>query len=210
LAEIERCQRTFAGQIAVRAGVEIGEPHKAPSAVAKFLDAHEFDFVLGSLHIVHGLPDFSTKCLFSDRTLGEGVGVYLGELAELAAAGDFDVLSHFDIICRAAYRAFGSLLLDFGLYEDAVRHVLRILIERGKGIEINTATTYRGMGSLAPAQQVLRWYRELGGTIVTVGSDAHTRRAVGARCDDAIDVAASAGFIRLATFERRHVRWLSI
>ena len=155
------------------------------------------------------LPNFSRR-YFRDQTLEEGVTSYFTALEVQAAAGDFDVLAHFDIICRAAHRAFGTAIADYSPYEDFIRQVLRTLVQRGKGLEINTATTYRGMGGLASALQVLRWYRELGGEIITFGSDAHHARDVGAGCDDALEVARSAGFDRLATYEGRQVRWVKI
>ncbi len=193
----------------MRAGVEVGEPHEHPEAVAALLAAHEFDVVLGSLHFVNDLPSFSRR-YFRDQTLEEGVASYFSALAALAVAGDFDVLAHFDIICRAAYRAFGAVIADYSPYEGLMRQVLRILIERGKGLEINTAIAYRRMGDLASTLQVLRWYREMGGDIITLGSDAHHPRDVGAGCDGALDLARSAGFDRLATYEGRQVRRVSI
>ena len=209
LAEIARCQRKYGQALTVRAGVEVGEPHKHPDAVAALLAGYEFDVVLGSLHFVDDLPSFSSR-YFRDQTLEEGVTSYFSALADQAAAGDFDVLAHFDIICRAAYRAFGAAIADYSPYERLVRQVLRILIERGKGLEINTATTYRRMGDLASTLQVLRWYREMGGGIITLGSDAHCPRDVGAGCDAALDVARAAGFDWLATYEGRQVRRVRI
>jgi histidinol-phosphatase (PHP family) len=84
------------------------------------------------------------------------------------------------------------------------------MIERGKGLEINTVTYRRGMGDPSPPLQVLRWYRELGGEILTFGSDAHTPAAIGACSDVALEMAQAAGFTRLATFERRQVYWTRI
>ena len=189
--------------------MEIGEPNEHPDAVAALLGANEFDFVLGSLHFVDGVPDFSRR-YFSDQTLEEGVTSYFTALEDQAATGDFDVLAHFDIITRAAYRAFGSAIPDYGPYEEIVRRVLRVLVERGKGLEVNTASVYRGMGDFAPILQVLRWYRDLGGEIVTVGSDAHTVGDVGASYGAALRIVRAAGFARLASFEKRQIHWVKI
>jgi len=123
----------------------------------------------------------------------------------LAAEADYDVLAHLDTVRRAAYRAFGLKALDYTPYEETIRRTLRTLVERGKGLEINTVTYRRGMGDPSPPLQVLRWYRELGGEIITFGSDAHTPDAIGSCFDVALEMAQAAGFTRLATFERRQV-----
>ncbi len=57
---------------------------------------------------------------------------------------------------------------------------------------------------------MLRWYRELGGETITFGSDAHTAADVGAHFAVAREIALAAGFSRLATFERRQLRWVKI
>jgi hypothetical protein len=61
-----------------------------------------------------------------------------------------------------------------------------------------------------PFASILRWYRELGGEIITIGSDAHTPEAVGADFETALEIAQAAGFTRLATFEERRIVWLEI
>lgn len=208
LAEIERCRRQYGDTLTIRAGVEIGEGHTHPDRATALLKTHEFDFVLGSLHWVDGHPTWDGR-YFSRQTLEEGLRAYFDELARLAAEADYDILAHFGIVRRAAYKAFGLQTLDYAPYERTIRRILRILIERGKGLEINTATCRRGMGTPSPTPQVLRWYRQMGGEILTLGSDAHTCGAIGAYLDTALDLAREAGFKRLPTYyEKREPRWM--
>jgi len=209
LAEIERCRRRYGHRLTVRAGVEVGEAHVYRDRVAALLEGHEFDFVLGAVHWVDGRPDFDGR-YFTGQTLAEGLRAYFEELVRLAAEADYDVLAHFDIVRRAAHRSFGPQMLDYAPYEETIRHILRTLVERGKGLEINTSTYRRGMGDPSPPLEVLRWYRELGGEILTLGSDAHTAGSVGSCLDVALEMAQTAGFTRLATFEKRQVHWTRI
>ena len=209
LAEIERCQSEYGDRLTIRAGVEIGEGHVFRDQAAAMLEAHDFDFVLGSLHWVDGRLHCDGR-YFAGRTLDEGLRAYFEELACLAAEADYDVLAHLDTVRRAAYYAFGLQALDYAPYEETIRRILRTLVERGKGLEINTVTYRRGMGDPSPPLQVLRWYRELGGEILTFGSDAHTPDAIGSCSDVALEMAQAAGFTRLATFERRQVYWARI
>jgi len=209
LAEIERCRRKYGDHLAIRAGVEIGEGHVYRAQAAALLEAHEFDFVLGSLHWVDGRLHCDGR-YFAGRTLDEGLRAYFEELARLAAGADYDVLAHLDTVRRAAYRAFGLERLDYAPYEETIRRILRTLVERGKGLEVNTVTYRRGIGDPSPPLQVLCWYRELGGEILTFGSDAHTPGAIGSCFDVALEMARAAGFTRLARFEKRRASWWEI
>jgi histidinol-phosphatase (PHP family) len=209
LAQIERCRRRYGHDLTIRAGVEIGEPHVYRDRAAALLKAQEFDFVLGSVHWVRGRPDWDER-YFSEQTLEEGLHAYFEELARLAAEAYYDVLAHFDVVRSAAHRSFGLITLDYAPHEEAIRDALRTVVERGKGLEINTATCRRGMGEPNPTLQVLRWYRELGGEILTFGSDAHTADSIGACFDVASEMARAAGFTRLATFAQRKLGWVAI
>jgi histidinol-phosphatase (PHP family) len=209
MAAIERCKRRYGDRLTIRAGVEIGEPHVHRGQLAELLDAHEFDVVLGSLHWIGGRLHCDGH-YFDGRSLDDGLRAYFNQLADLAAEADYDVLAHFDTVRRAAVKAFGVTRLDYAAYDETIRGILRTLVERGKGLEVNTVTYRRGMGDPSPPLQILRWYRELGGEILTFGSDAHTAGAIASHFDVALEMARAVGFTRVATFERRQIHWMRI
>jgi histidinol-phosphatase (PHP family) len=126
----------------------------------------------------------------------------------LACEGDFDVLGHLDLVKRDA-RKFGKPYDGPGPYADMIRTALRAIVERGKGIEINTSPLRKGLTEPCPSLDILRWYRELGGEVLTLGSDAHTPDAIGADFEPVLEMAQAAGFARLARFERRQLTWMS-
>ena len=107
-------------------------------------------------------------------------------------------------------RKFGLVYDGPEPYADMIRTVIRSLVERGKGLELNTSPLRMGQPEPCPSFQVLRWYRELGGEILTFGSDAHQPEAIGSYFDAALEIARAAGFTRLATFEHRKTRWVKI
>ncbi len=199
---VQQARARFAGRLTVRAGVECGETHLYRENVTALLSAHPYDFVLGSLHWVDRRPTFN-EAFFDGLTLDEGLALYFDELARLAAVGEYDVLAHLDIIRRAAYRRFGLLALDLAPHESRLRRALHIAAARGKGIEVNTSYSRKGMGEPGPPLQVLRWFREEGGRIVTLGSDAHRPQAVGADFDRALAAVRKAGFEQLTVFNQR-------
>lgn len=208
LAEIRRCMIAYGDLLTIRAAVEIGEGHVYKQEVAELLQ-RPFDLVLASLHWVDGRPVFDAR-YFADQSLEKGLRAYFEELAQLAAEADYDVLAHFDIIRRAVYRVYGLGTLDYTTYEEIIRHILETVVERGKGIEINTSNCWKGLGDPNPTLQILQWYRQESGEILVFGSDAHRYDAIGLDFDVALDMARAAGFERLSRFERRRVSWIEI
>ena len=208
LAEIKRCRASYGDRLTIRAGVELGEPHIFSREAAAVLDGGDFDFVLGSAHYADGMQA-AWKAPFFEQPLRQAYEAYFHQVALLAAEGDFDVLSHLDLVKRDA-RRFGKVYDGPEPYADMIRAALRSIVERGKGIEINTSPLRRGQTEPCPTLQILRWYRELGGEILTLGSDAHRPEYVAADFDVALEMARAAGFARLATFDQRQIRWIRI
>jgi len=208
LAEIERCRARYGDRLTVRAGVEMGEPHLFAQQAQGVLAAGEFDFVIGSAHYSDDMQA-AWKEVYFEQPLRRAYESYFRQVASLAAEGDFDVLGHLDLIKRDA-RKLGKVYDGPQPYADMIRAALRSVVERGKGIEINTSPLRRGQPDPCPSLEILRWYREMGGEILTLGSDAHRPEHVGAHLDVALEMARAAGFERLARFERRRVRWVEI
>ncbi|MGD2146183.1 MAG: histidinol-phosphatase HisJ family protein [Anaerolineae bacterium] len=208
LAAIRQCRQRYEGQLTVLAGVEVGEPHLFPAETEAAIACDDFDIVLGSAHYASGMQAAWLEDYF-EQPLSVAYESYLQQVADLSAKGDFDVLAHLDLVKRDA-RIFGRSYDGPGPYADLIRTALRSLVERGKGIELNTSPLRLGQGDPSPSSQILRWYRELGGEILTLGSDAHSPGAVGSHLDVAIDVAKAAGFTHLATFRKRQIDWAEI
>lgn len=210
LAELAHCRARFAGRLTIRAGVEVGEPHLFAQEARRVLAAGAFDYVIGSAHYAQPMQ-CAWKPAFFEQPLRQAYRAYFRQVAKLAQEGDFDVLGHIDLVKRDAAK-FGKPYDGPGPYEDLIRAALRAVVERGKGIEINTSPLYKGpgMGEPCPSLQILRWYRELGGERLTFGSDAHTPDRVGAHFDVALEMARAAGFTRLTRFERRQATWIEI
>jgi histidinol-phosphatase (PHP family) len=221
LEAIGQCRDRYGDRLVIRAGVEIGEPHLFSQEANGILDSGDFDFVIGSAHYA-AAPDGSDgsgsagmqcawKASFFEQPLHQAYEAYFRQVVHLAKEGDFDVLGHLDLIKRDA-REFSIPYDGPGPYADMIRAALRFIVERGKGIEINTSALYKGKGMTepCPSLEVLRWYRELGGEILTIGSDAHSPGKIGAHFDVAHAMAQAAGFTRLATFERRRIAWKKI
>jgi histidinol-phosphatase (PHP family) len=172
LAAIEECRGRFPG-LRILSGLELGEPHRHVDAVAKILGAGVFERVLGSLH---SLPDgelfVEPPSLYGRQEAAAVIRRYLAEAARLVAENDvFAVLAHIDYPIRHWPSDAGPF--DPAAFEGEFRHVLRLLADSGRVLEVNTKVP------LHP--QVVGWWRNEGGRAVSFGSDAHdpTRLAFG-------------------------------
>jgi histidinol-phosphatase (PHP family) len=208
LAAITACRTRYGDQLTIRAGIEVGEPHIFAEEASEIVGTDDFDVVLGSAHYAAGMKAAWLEDFF-EQPLRQAYESYFGQVVDLAAEGDFDVLTHIDLVKRDA-RKFGKVYDGPEPYADMIRTALRSLVERGKGLELNTSPLRRGQPEPCPSLEVLRWYRDLGGEILVVGSDAHAPDAIGAHLDLAVEMAKSAGFGRLAIFEQRRVDWVRI
>jgi histidinol-phosphatase (PHP family) len=206
-AELERCRAEFAGRLTIRAGVELGEPHRFADQDRALLARYPFDYVLGSLHWVGSDSIFDLR-YFQDRPEPEAFRLYFEELEQVTRAGGFDILSHLDVPVRAAFAVYGRY--DPCDHADYIRPILRSCVERGLALDINTAALRRRAQVLNPGLEILRWYVELGGERVTLGSDAHRPDQVGAHLDVALDAARAAGLKYLTFFEQRQPRLVPI
>ena len=199
-AELERCRELFAGKLVIRAGIEIGDSHRFAEEIAQVVRARPYDFSIGSVHWIDDEAPFGAP-FFQRHDAAWAYSGYFREMTGLARAEDYDVVGHLDLPKREGTEFYGAFKCDD--YSDVVRDVLKALVERGKGIEINTSGWRRSAGEPCPALPILRWYAELGGEILTIGSDAHRPIHVALRRAEAVEMAREAGLRWLTTFEAR-------
>ena len=207
--KLAAARQTFAPQgLTIRAGVEVGEYHIYHDGVKPVLEAWPYDFVLGSLHWV-GDDLMFDRAYFRAHTPQEAIAPYFTELLKMVRFGGFDVLAHADVFKRVAYEIYQRY--DAREWEDLIRPVWQACIEQGIGIEINTAALRRDIGQIHPSLDALRWYREMGGELLTFGSDGHEPDQVAYGFGTARDLALAAGFTRVCCYENRQVvRWIVI
>jgi len=198
--EIRRVRKSLDGQLILRAGVEIGEPHRFPAEVGALLDRYPYDFVIGSLHYVGDDFMFDNK-LLQRRGADEIMQSYFLELGEMTRAPQFDILGHMDVPVRNGRPIWGSY--DPRRYEVLVRAVLQNCIRCGIALDVNSAGLRKPANNLMPDLLILHWYREMGGQRLTLGSDAHAPADVGLHLDQALKFIRESGLKFITRYERR-------
>lgn len=205
--EVYAAAAAYRGRVTVKLGIELGQGHHIPEMAQELLSGAEFDFVLGSLHNLYRQTDYYFVD-YASADLAALIQAYTEDLYRMAASADFDVAAHLTYPLR--YIKSYDPNFDLRPFYDDFAQVMKKLIERGKGLEVNTSTLRKGLGFTMPPDGLLRLYRELGGEILTVGSDAHTTQDVGCDIAGTRRHLAELGFRYLAVYERREPRFLNL
>ena len=167
----------------IRRGMEFGLLEHNQSLLLQKLSQRHYDFVLGSVHFVHGL-DVYFKEYWQGKIPGDAQREFLEEtLKRVQSHEDFDVLAHLTFLMKSPFNPTRSPL-EYVAHREVLDEILRTLAAKGKGLEMNTSGVDRSVGFL-PTIDFFRRFHELGGEIVTVGSDAHRCERVGQYCDTA-------------------------
>ena len=186
LACIEECRGRFPG-LRILSGVEAGESHLFSASAGAVVRSGGFDRVLGSLHAVPYQGRLvGADALFGSMSADDTMRYYFAELIRLIDGSDlFQVLAHLDFPRR--YWPKGPHRYSEAPFEEEYRAVLAALAATGRALEINTKSPLASV-------DLVRWWREAGGTAVSFGSDAHLPHRVGDRFKLAVDVVEAAGF----------------
>ena len=186
--------------LSIKRGFEFGLTDWNRPELQAMLNSRPFDFVIGSVHFVDGFDPYDRE-YWIDKTEREAYLGYLERILECIKIHDgFDVLGHLTYVSRSVYNPTKNLL-EYRDYSDICDEIFKVLIRKDKGIEINTSAVGT-LGVLLPSYDFVKRFHELGGKIVTVGSDAHSPERVGQHIDKALKLAKEV-FGYVCTFEKR-------
>jgi histidinol-phosphatase (PHP family) len=199
--KIAEMKKRYRGRIEIRTGVELGlQPH-LKERLNSLLQSHTFDFVIGSSHLVdHMDPYYPTY--WEGKTNQEGIHRYYESIIENCNAFDgFHVYGHLDYIIRyAPIKPEEKTVDSYGDYTDVLDECLKTILSHDRGIEVNSAGFKYGLGHPHPSPNLLKRYRELGGELITIGSDAHEPKHLCYDFDRVADLLKEIGFRYYAVF----------
>ena len=207
--ELLALKKNYEDVLDVRIGIELGLQTHITEKLKAFVETYsQLDFIIGSSHIVNGRDPYYPE-YFEGRTQKAAYLEYFESVLENVRIFDgFDVYGHLDYIVR--YGPEKNKDYSYTEYADIIDEILRQLIERGKGIELNTAGYRYGLGQPNPCEDIVKRYRELGGEIITLGSDAHEPKDVGSGFAAACGILKSAGIKYIASFRKRKPEFFRI
>ncbi len=202
--EVDRTRETVSG-IKILKGIEVGVNKDCREQLAEVLARNEFDQIIASVHYLDGMDPFRGE-FYIGRTWEDAYSYYLELLwEEMQWLGErFDIMGHYDYIVRyGPYPQTSILYRDFA---DLLDSMLRFLAENGKALEVNTKT-YQDFSGRTPVldPDILIRYRELGGEIISLGSDSHYAGHVGFNFPHFAEYIKSFGFRYTAHYEGRRL-----
>lgn len=211
IEEQVKLREKFRGKLDIVIGVEMGQPMQDKEKAAELSNDDRLDFTIGSHHMNAGVDDFyyldygkmtdsEIKCLLDDC---------FTQTLEMCIGSDLDVLGHLTYPLRYICGEYGRQV-DMKAYEEIVREIFKALISRGKGIEINTSGLRQKYGRTFPEFETVKLYRELGGEILSIGSDAHKTADLGKGIIEGIEMAKAAGFRYTAYFKHHEPKFLKL
>ena len=178
---MQELQKEYAGKLNIRIGIELGLRTYLKEYYEELMKKYPFDFIIGSVHNVPYKKDAggnlvytdpAAEKLFADRTDKEAYRLMMETTLENVKTFDcFQTLGHLDYVVR--YGKTRKKEYSYAEFSDIIDEILKLLIEKEKGLEVNAAGLKYGLPFAHPHPDILKRYRKLGGEIITIGADAH-------------------------------------
>ncbi|MBN2879611.1 MAG: histidinol-phosphatase HisJ family protein [Clostridia bacterium] len=197
--EIDEYNKKYT-DIYIAKGIEIGHINRKKDEISKVLDTIEFDFIIDSAHFVDEVDPYYPE-YYVGKTKEQA---YYDYLREILGSIDYmddrvSVIGHIGYAAR--YSPYEDYRLRYEDYKDVIDELLIKAVKRGIGIEINTSNFGRQRDEVMPPVSIIKRYRQLGGEIITIGSDAHRVNDIGKGFEVARQIALEAGFKYISIFK---------
>ncbi|WP_040197977.1 histidinol-phosphatase HisJ family protein [Candidatus Soleaferrea massiliensis] len=208
--ETRKAKAAFGKQLEITNGIEIGQPLQAVKNAETALESNPYDFVLASVHNLTDEEDFY-YLNYAELTLEEVYSLlerYFIEVLDTAKWNRFDSLAHLTYPLRYIHEA--GITVELSRFDDLIDEIFKTLIQNGKALELNTSGLRQPIGQTLPSPALVRRYRELGGELITIGSDAHRHTDLGAGISDGMGIAKEAGFQYFAFYKQHSPKMLTM
>ena len=191
-------KQIYNNKINLKFGIEFGIQAHHAIYFQKIYDKYPFDFVLLSFHQIQD-KELWNQDFQNGKPQAEYNKIYFEEILNtIQVYNDYSVLAHMDLMRR--YDRYGEYPTQKSY--KIIEQILRHLINHGKGIEVNTSSFRYKLNDLMPSRDILKLYKELGGEIITIGSDSHQENQVGNKIIEAKTILKSLGYSHFTTFDK--------
>lgn len=191
----------YAENINIVFGIEIGMSYNFAEEIKKFTNSFPFEFIICSSHQFFGQDLYLDDCFKGKEKKEAYTEYFTAVLKNTQCIDDYNVYGHLDFVNR--YSNYDDNTLEYKDYSDIIDEILKTIIESGKGIEINTSGYRYKLNRTHPSTNILKRYKELGGEIITVGSDAHFAKDIAEHFDTAYEILKNIGFKYITLFRNR-------
>lgn len=208
VAEIDRCRQLFDGKIKLLKGIELAEGYMLPELAKWAASFADYDVIIGSVHSytvggklkIHSMEDFST---LSEEETYEVFNLYFDDIIKvLDAEVKVDILAHLTYPSRYINGKYARRE-NIMSCEEKMRYILELIIRKDIALEVNTSNHKTDFKVFMPHGEIIKMYREMGGKLITLGSDAHEAKHASIAFSEAAELIKSIGFSELYYYEKR-------
>ncbi len=208
LAAMKTLKEQYQDKIQIEIGIELGLQRHINDYLETLTKQFHFDYIIGSSHFIDGLDPYE-PAFYENRPETEAYRRFFQISMERIQAMDcFDSYGHLDYVVR--YGPTKNSMYRPSDYEEYIDAILKTLIQRGKALECNTGGFRYGLGHPNPCEDILRRYRQLGGELITIGSDAHTPDYLGYEFNLAAKLLKECGFRFYTVYHNRQPEFLPL
>ncbi|MBQ5746516.1 MAG: PHP domain-containing protein [Clostridia bacterium] len=201
-----KCAEEYKGRTEVLRGIELGEVIWNYDIAKSISEKFELDVIIGSVHAVrykdmtkpYSYIDFSSV---TDEDLHGFMSQYFDDMLEMAENADFDILANLTCPLRYINGKYG-LGMDISPFSEKIENILKAVIRKGISLEVNTSGTDT-FSDYMPPREVIKKYFDLGGRMVTLGSDAHKAQDASKGFDQGVQMLKDIGFDGIYYYKSR-------
>ncbi len=210
IADVLYAQKKYGHHLDVTCGLEVDEYLDDPKGNDELLSLHDYDVLLGSIHYLKNMDwDLQySKIVYdesiSDQKLIDYLKAYFEAIGLMAERTDIDVLAH--LTCPLRYiNGRHKRNLDITCLEPMIKSILKVIIDRKIALEINTTGITREEfgGALCPDEEIIKTYRDMGGKLITLGSDAHRTSSLAIGFKESMEILKKIGFEKYHFYKNR-------
>lgn len=206
--KITNLKEKYKDKISIIWGAEVDLEKDQLDITNNFVNKYDLEFVIGSVHTIERV-DLYNNTFFENKEKKLAFEEYFYNVYECVKVHDcYNVIGHLDYVNR--YGNYKDNSLYYHEYKDIIDQILIELIKKNKGLEVNTSGYKYNLGHVHPQLDILKRYKELGGEILTIGSDAHTIKHLGDHFEDGYKTIKEAGFKYLTRFKNKQISFEKI
>lgn len=210
---VRRLNEKYGEKCLILSGVEIGEGFWYSREYEKIHSLLAYDVILGSVHCVkfkdlekpYSGIDFSK---LTSEQIYSYMDCYFNDILEMLSTTDFDVLAHMTCPLRYITGKYG-IKVDLSAFDGKITDILKAIINKGIALEVNTSG-YSAIKDSIPDREILKKYFDMGGYLITLGSDAHIAENASYCFDKAIETLKEIGFKNIYYYKNREAHQINI
>lgn len=206
--DVQNSKARFKDNLEVYCGVELGQGIYEKELSQKFIEAYDFDYVIGSVHNLENMQDFYFLD-YKKYDIYELLNRYFLDILETAKWNKVDSIAHLTYPLRYIV-AREHIDVDMSKFDHIITEIFEVLINNDKALELNVSGLTMDINDTLPNKKYIKKFHDMGGKYVTIGSDSHYTDKVCQDVDTGMDILKECGYTHFTIFEKRKPKLIEI